>query len=225
MRRARHVRDVVKRLGPTLRAAIIFAMVAGCPCAMAAPTHPLDPLDAEDLLAIKDILAHSGFFSGNTNFAWIQLAEPRKKIVEGFRAGADFPRQAAIAAIDYDKAKSFHVLIDLRANRIASVDELGTLQPGLTERDSDIARDIIDGDSRIKEALTRRGLSIPANVSDSVRLQYMAVGLDPSLDQEKNRLMRVLFGSDQEAASDTSPFVDGLMAIVDLYFKEGDSVS
>src|SRR6202048_5089755 len=216
MQRARSISHVVKSLGATVWATIIFAAVAGCPWAMAAPTHPLDPLDEEELLAIRDILAHSGLFSANTNFAWIQLVEPAKKIVEDFRAGADFPRQASIAAIDYDQAKSFRVIIDLRANRIASMDELAALQPGLTERDSAIARDIVDRDPRIKEALTKRGFSIAAKVSDSVRLQYMAVGVDPSLDQEKNRLMRVLFGSDQEAASDTSPFVDGLMVIVDL---------
>ena len=220
MQRARSISHVVKSLGATVWATIIFAAVAGCPWAMAAPTHPLDPLDEEELLAIRDILAHSGLFSANTNFAWIQLVEPAKKIVEDFRAGADFPRQASIAAIDYDQAKSFRVIIDLRANRIASVDELAALQPGLTERDSAIARDIVDRDPRIKEALTKRGFSIAAKVSDSVRLQYMAVGVDPSLDQEKNRLMRVLFGSDQEAASDTSPFVDGLMVIVDLYARK-----
>ena len=173
-----------------------------------------------NLVAIRDILAHSGRFSTNTNFAWIQLAEPPKKIVEEFRPGADFPRRAYVAAIDYDKGRAFRVIIDLRATRIASLDDLGALQPGLTDRDSAIARDIVDADPRIKEALTKRGLNIPGTVSDSIRLQYMAVGVDPSLDHEKNRLLRVLFASDQDAASDTSPFLDGVMAVVDLYSRK-----
>jgi len=220
MQRARCIRHLVRSLCAVLWATILFAGVTGCPGAMAAATHPLDPLDAEELIAVRDILAHSGLFSANTNFAWIQLVEPPKKIVADFREGADFPRQAYIAAIDYDAAKSFRVIIDLRAKKIASVDELGALQPGLTERDSAIARDIVDGEPAIKEALIKRRMRIPAKVSDSVRLEYMAVGVDPSLDAEKNRLMRVLFGSDQEAASDTSPFVDGLMVIVDLYSRK-----
>src|SRR6266446_1580214 len=164
---------------------IVFAILASSRWASAAPTHPLDSLDAGELIAIRDILAHSGRFSTNTNFAWIQLAEPPKKIVEEFRPGADFPRRAYVAAIDYDKGRAFRVIIDLRATRIASLDDLGALQPGLTDRDSAIARDIVDADPRIKEALTKRGLNIPGRVSDSIRLQYMAVGVDPSLDHEK----------------------------------------
>ena len=112
------------------------------------------------------------------------------------------------------------MIIDLRASRIASLDDLGGLQPGLTDRDSDIARDIIDADPRVKAALTKRGLNIPGRVSDSVRLQYMAVGVDASLEQESNRLLRVLFASDQNADSDTSPFLDGVMAVVDLYSRK-----
>ena len=80
---------------------IVFAAFAGCQWASAAPTHPLDSLDAGELIAIRDILAHSDRFSTNTNFAWIQLEEPPKKIVEEFRPGADFPRRAYVAAIDY----------------------------------------------------------------------------------------------------------------------------
>ncbi len=197
-----------------------IAIFACCRSASAAATHPLDPLDAEELIAIRDVLALSDRFSINTNFAWIQLAEPPKKTVTEFRPGADFPRRAYVAAIDYDKGRAFRVIVDLRASRIASLDDLGALQPGLTDRDSAIARDVVDADPGIKQALTRRGLAIPGRVSDSVRLQYMAVGVDPSLDQESNRLLRVLFASDQDAGSDTSPFIDGVMAVVDLYAKK-----
>ena len=98
----------------TVASTIIVAAFACCQAASAAPTHPLDPLDAGELVAIRDILAQSGRFSTTTNFAWIALAEPPKKIVEEFRPGVDFPRQAYVAAIDYDKGKSFRVIIDLR---------------------------------------------------------------------------------------------------------------
>src|SRR5688500_2217545 len=78
----------------TVAQAIILVVFAACQAANAAPTHPLDPLDAGELIAVRDILANSGRFSSNTNFAWIQLAEPPKKIVEDFRPGSEFPRQA-----------------------------------------------------------------------------------------------------------------------------------
>jgi len=203
----------------TVASTIIVAAFACCQAASAAPTHPLDPLDARELVAVRDILVQSGRFSTTTNFAWIGLAEPPKKIVEEFRPGADFPRQAYVAAIDYDKGKSFRVIIDLRSSRIASMDDLGALQPGLTDVDLNIAAAIVDADPRIKAALIKRGLTIPDRVTESVRVQYQPVGADRTLDQDKNRLLRVLFSSDQNANSNTSPFIDGLMAVVDLYAK------
>ena len=151
---------------PARRAAIIVIAFACCQAASATPTHPLDPLDAGELIAVRDILAHSGQFSSNTNFAWISLAEPPKKIVENFRPGSDFPREAYVAAIDYDKGKSFRVIIDLRSSRIASLDDLGGLHPGLNDVDIDIAADIIDADPKIKAALSKRGLDIPDRVTD-----------------------------------------------------------
>jgi primary-amine oxidase len=211
---------MAERICRAAASTIIFAALACWQPAIAAPTHPLDPLDADELIAVRDILAQSDRFSTNTNFAWIQLAEPPKKIVEEFRPGTDFPRRAYVAAIDYDKGKSFRVIIDLRSNRIASIDDLGALQPGLNDTDIQVAAAVVDADPRIKEALTKRGLVIPNRVTDAVRVQYMAVGADRSLDHENNRLMRVLFASDQKSASNTSPFIDGLMAVVDLYARK-----
>ncbi len=199
-------------------AAAMFATLTCCQEAGAASTHPLDPLDGEELVGIRDILAKSDVFSSNTNFAWVQLAEPPKEIVERFQPGADFPRRAEVAAIDYDKGKTYRVIIDLRSGGIASLDDLGALQPGLTSEDSAIAEAIVDGDPRIKVALIQRGLKIPDRVSAAVRIQYMSVGVDPTLDQENHRLMRILFASDQNAA--TSSFIDGLMVVVDLYARK-----
>src|SRR6266851_8299387 len=160
----------------TVASTIIVAAFAYCHAASAAPTHPLDPLDAGERVAVRDILAQSGRYSTTTNFAWIGLAEPPKKIVEEFQGGADFPRQAYVAAIDYDKGKSFRVIIDLRSSRIASIDDLGALHPGLTHTDLNIATAIVDADPRIKAALIKRGLTIPDRVTESVRIQLEPVG-------------------------------------------------
>jgi len=204
----------VRRLAVALVCAVL-----GFTAAAAAPSHPLDPLSADELIAVRDILARSGRFSADTNFAWIQLDEPAKSVVADFTPGAGFGRAASLAAIDYDKGKAFRVIVDIKAGRIASVSEVIGGQPGLNDRDSAIARTIVNADPRIRDALVKRGFSIPGRISDAVHLQYMAAGRDRSLDQENNRLMRVLFASDQNAVGDSSPFVDDLMAVVDLYAK------
>ena len=185
--------------------------------AAAAANHPLDPLAAEELVVIRDVLASSGRFSPETKFAWIELEEPAKELVERFEPGQAFPRRARLAALDFGRRRSFAVTIDLSARRLDAVEDLGALQPGLTDYDLDRARAILDADPRIKEALVRHGLQIPGAVSDSVRELFLGVGDDPSLGGETGRLVRALFIADQEAINDFGPILDSVTAVVDVY--------
>jgi primary-amine oxidase len=187
---------------------------------LAAPMHPLDPLDAGELTVVKEVLTRSGRFSPNTNFAWIQLLEPHKQAVEAFSPGREFPRHAQVDAIDYASAKTYNIVIDLKSRQITALTDLGALQPGLTERDDAIAREIVDTDPRIKQALIRRGIDVPNLVSEAALVHYMPIGIDRSLDREQSRLVRVLFGSGKRSEGRTGPYLDGVMAVVDLYRRE-----
>src|SRR5262249_27272218 len=148
------------------------------------------------------ILTASGQFSLATNFAWITLDEPPKAEVAAFTPGADFPRRASVAAIDYARQKTFAAIVDIRARRIVSLTDLQGLQPGLTGRDLTIASTIVDADRGIREALVRRGIRIPGAVSEAVQLVTMAIGYDPSFEGNRARLVRVLFTPDRDAIND-----------------------
>ncbi|MGH6769260.1 MAG: hypothetical protein ACRECO_09625 [Xanthobacteraceae bacterium] len=197
----------------------IAALALLCSPAFATPTHPLDPLEADEIRAVRDILTTSGRFSKTTSFAWIKLAEPSKATVAAFNPGQRLLRRAELDAIDYGRQKTYSVVVDLDARTIASLTDLGALQPGLIGRDSDIAREVVDADPRIKQALIRRGYKIPGRVSDSVRLQYISVGVDRGIENETGRLQRILFMSGAQGTSETAPFIDGLMAVIDLYHR------
>ena len=112
------------------------------------------------------------------------------------------------------------MVVDVKTREIVSVTDLAGLQPGLTDRDTDIAKDVLDADPRIKAALIARGLTIRRKVSESVAVQYAPIGHDPGLARQGGRLMRAFFGSDQDAINEFSPFLDGLSAVVDLYAKQ-----
>lgn len=183
----------------------------------AAAPHPLDPLAADELAKVKTILQRSGQFSANTDFSWTWLDEPPKKVVADFKGGRDYPRRAYVAAVDYDQKKTFDVIVDLRAGKIAALTDLGALQPGMTDRDEKIAGDITDADPAIKAALVGRGLRIPGKVSEALTVHFMPVGRDPTLEPFSGRLFRALFMSDQNATNQVSPFVDGVMAIIDVF--------
>ena len=205
-----------------LRAAAIgvMALIAACGTCPAAALHPLDPIDADELATIAAVLKKSGRFSAGTNFAWVQLDEPAKALVEAFKPGTDFPRRASLDAIDYAQKKAFAVVVDVKAKQVVSVTDLAGAQPGITDRDTDIATEIIDADPRIKAALIAHGLKVPGKVSESVGVQFAPIGHDPSLDQRASRLVRAFFASDQDAINEFSPFVDGVMAIVDVYARQ-----
>jgi primary-amine oxidase len=215
----RGIRLRVAAIGALALVAASIATWAASPAAAAA-LHPLDPLDADELATVAAVLKKSGRFSAGTNFAWVQLDEPAKALVQAFKPGMDFPRRASLDAIDYAQKKAFAVVVDIKAKQIVSVTDLGGAQPGITDRDSDIAAEIIDADPRIKAALIAHGLKIPGKVSDSVGVQFAPIGHDPSIDQRASRLVRAFFASDQDAINEFSPFVDGVMAIVDIYARK-----
>jgi len=97
--------------------------------ALAAPTHPLDPLDADELLALRDIVAKSGEFSADTNFAWIALDEPPKAVVEAFRPGRSFRAAAALDGHRLPEAQELPRRGRPQAQRIATLAISGTRQP------------------------------------------------------------------------------------------------
>lgn len=188
--------------------------------ANAAPNHPLDPLTAEELTVVRDVLVKSGKFSPTTNFIWIELDEPPKSAVEGFRPSTEFPRRAKFAAVDYDKQKTFEVVVDIGARRIASIKDLAGLQPGIDGRDIAIARSVVDSNGAIKQALIRHGMKIPGKVSEAVQVLYYSIGRDAAFNDNRHRLMRVVFASDQTATNSGSPLLDGVMAVIDLYSRK-----
>jgi primary-amine oxidase len=186
--------------------------------AVTAPTHPLDPLTAGELASVREVLIASRRFSHETKFAWIELEEPPKAVVEQFHPGEDFPRKAYLTAIDFGAGKSFAVHVDIKARRIVALDELERLQPGLTDHDIDVAREVVSADERIAAALVKRGIA-PRDGRKPIRTLYMGMGADPTLENENGRLLRVMFVSDQDAINDFGPVVDGLMAVVDVYAR------
>jgi primary-amine oxidase len=191
--------------------------LGGLGSAAAAALHPLDPLTAEELVTVRDVLTRSDRFSPDTKFVWIELEEPAKSVVEQFELGREFPRRAYVAALDFAKHTSFAASVDIKEKRLASVTDLGRLQPGLTDYDLERARGILDADPNVKDALTRHGLRISGAVSEAVREIFMGVSEDPSLRREGGRLVRVLFVADQDAVNDFGPILDTVMAVVDVY--------
>jgi primary-amine oxidase len=210
--------DAAARRGAALAILMAACRLGGIgpAAALAGPDHPLDPLTASELATVREVLLQSGRFSPQTKFAWIELEEPTKALVERFHAGDDFPRKADLTAIDFSGHQSFAVTVDIKARRIVALHDLEHLQPGLTDRDIELAREIVSADQTVAAALRKHGIESHRGV---VRALYMGVGSDPSLQAEGGRLLRIMFVTDQTAVNDFGPVLDSLMVVVDVYAR------
>jgi primary-amine oxidase len=194
------------------------------------PAYPLDPLTRDELKTLHKIL--SGRFSDKTVYTWVQLREPPKEEVLAFRPGAAFRREAFVALLSPEKKTACEVIVDLNARSILSVKELGNAQPFLTDPDYDSATEAIDGSAEVRAALEKRGYKLGGTkVSEALYLDMYAPGLDlqPAADGaaaagsslEANgktiRAVRVLFADRQGGTNDYGPYLEGLMAMVDVY--------
>ena len=57
-------------------------------------SHPLDPLSWNEYWGVLEVLQANGHLEGEVAFSLIQLVEPAKNQVWGFRAGDAIPRSA-----------------------------------------------------------------------------------------------------------------------------------
>lgn len=203
-----------------------LAQAAAAPAAASRPLtvpskaqHPLDPLTAPEIAAIKTILEAQSGLGPRTIYNWVEMQEPPKAEVLAFRAGSPFRREALVVATSPEHRTAYEMIVDLRAGKLVSKDDLGNLQPFLTESEYEIAAGVVDADPAVKAALAKRGYSLPGKISERFFIDTYAVGKDPSTvkDGKTIRAIRILFADKQGGINDYGPYVEGLMVIVDVY--------
>ena len=62
--------------------------------ATALPRHPLDALEADEYVTVRDVLAAAGRTSEDSLFALIRLHEPAKQTILVWESGGPIPRVA-----------------------------------------------------------------------------------------------------------------------------------
>ncbi len=202
-------------------AALTFAVLwPASRAAHAAPTHPLDPMDSSEMALCKSVLEASHKLSPNVIYSWVQIKEPPKAEVLAWRWGRPFRREAYVVAIDHARKSSFEVVVDLHGRKVVSVRRIKNLQPFLASSEFDSVNDIIDADGRIKHALQARGYKVPGKVSDTFYCDPYAPGEDAWLKKHPMRAIRVMFADKRGSINIYGPYVEGLMAIIDLHARK-----
>lgn len=187
--------------------------------APARAVHPLDPLTSAECSAIKAVLAAAPQLGPRTVFVWTQLQEPPKEEVLAHVAGKPFRREALVVALSPEHRTSYEFVVDIAKRAILSSKDLGDLQPFLSDTEYGHAADVVDASPEIRTALIARGYALPGKISDRFFIDTYAPGDDPLTvrDGKTIRAVRALFADRQGGHNDYGPYVEGLMALVDIY--------
>ena len=196
--------------------ALAFIAVLISSTALAAPTHPLDPLAADEIARSLAILKQSGKIGETTLFPYLMLKEPPKKEVLAWRSGQPFRREALVVVYDRKLGKTAEATIDLRTGAIAEWKERPGVQPSVLLSEFDAVPPIVKADPRYKAAMARRGIT---NLDD-VQVDAWAYG-NPDTDLSKHtRLLRALTYYKKGGTNFYARPVEGITVIVDMDKRE-----
>ncbi len=215
--------DINRRafLGVTAAASTVVLprVVAAATVGGTTEAHPLDPLTPHECDVVKAALASAPQVGPRSIFVWVQLQEPPKDEVLAHRSGASFRRQALAVVLSPEHRTSFEFVVDIAKRAILSTKDLGNLQPFLSDSEFGRAADIADASPEVRAALERRGYTLTGKISDRFFIDTYAPGDDHALvrDGKTIRAVRALFADRQGGHNDYGPYVEGLMALVDIY--------
>ncbi|MCA1575711.1 MAG: tyramine oxidase [Acidobacteria bacterium] len=134
--------------------------------------HPLDPLTSEEVKVAARVIAALPQFPEGSLFSTIVLKEPLKKVVLGHKSGAPVSRQAFAVILDRKGNRTFEAVVDLKAGRLISWEQIEGVQPLVTGSEFEALPNIVKADGRWQEAMRKRGI----NDFDKVQIDGWAVG-------------------------------------------------
>lgn len=132
------------------------------------PTYPLDPLTANEIEKVVQILKDNHATTGSDIFNIINLKEPPKKEVLAFKPGEHFRREAFASFYDYAKNGVREAVVDLNTEKIISLTNVPNVIGMGLEADSAVAENIVRKDPRWVAALQKRGISIDSVTHRSI---------------------------------------------------------
>ena len=197
---------------------LALVVVAGCEAqastsqADAPIPHPLDPLTAGEYGQTVDLLRAAGYVDDASRFSSLDLRDPPKESVLGWRPGDAFTR-AAFAVVKQGP-KTFEAVVDLSSASVSSWTEIEGVQPSLLLEEFFGLEEILAQNPQFVAALAARGFSM-----DEVMCAPMTLG---NYDLPEHRGRRLL-KTPCFVAGDVSPFnrpIEGLWAVVDLNGRE-----
>ncbi len=93
--------------------------------------HPLDPLTAEEIEAVGQILKRDRGLAESARFVYVTLREPAKDAVLRFRPGDAFEREAHVVLRERAECKTYEAVVSITAGEVRLYRELPGVQPAV----------------------------------------------------------------------------------------------
>jgi primary-amine oxidase len=138
----------------------LFVMLAA-PALFKAQTqpvqHPLESLKTQEYWTVYDVLRDSGKIDADTFYASVLLKEPAKDKILDWKSGDPVFREAEVILLR--KGKTMEAVVDISGHKLESFKEVpGVVAPVLESEFRELG-EVIKKDSRVIEALKKRGIT------------------------------------------------------------------
>jgi primary-amine oxidase len=190
---------------------LLATLLVGLPASLTAqvPGHPLDGLTAREHWVIYDALVASGKTDSSSRYLYVALHEPPKSEVLAWKPGQPFRREGFVHLVQ-DK-KGYEAVVDIAGKKLLSWKEVPARQYMVNRDEENKAGELAMRDSRVREAIKRRG------VTDFTRVDCSPANEGYfDLPEERNHRVFHLSCGDDRAYSGYGEGFDGLVVVVDM---------
>jgi primary-amine oxidase len=182
--------------------------------------HPLDPLSQAELAAACDILKSEKRLGPDTRFGFVQLEEPAKADVLGWKPGRPLQRRAAATVFDSKTGATHLAVVDLGSKTVAAWREHPTKtfpygQPPVIIEEFFKVGDIVKADAGWRRAMQRRGLT--DKDIDLVQVDPFSAGyFDREVEKGRRLVSAVSYWRADPKDNGYAHPIEGVVALVDL---------
>ena len=175
-----------------------------------AATHPLDPLDVQEMETAMQVLRSAGKLQPDHVIAQIALKEPDKYAV---LSGHATVREAAVVV--YDRAANFtyEAVIGIASAKLTAYTKIPGAQPSISGEDSLLADQVVRSNSQWQAAMHKRGISNPAA---DVTIDFWSAGNFGLPEDTGARIVKGICYLRGRTTNYYARPVEGVIAIVDL---------
>jgi primary-amine oxidase len=177
-------------------------------------SHPLDPLTENEIKMAVTVVKKDKSLTEFARFPNISLQEPDKQTVLNFKKGDAIPRQAFLVILEPRLNKTYEAIVDTKASKIISWQEVSTGQPPLLDEEYEILDQLAKADIRWQEAMKKRGIADFENVI----IDGWATGMMSEKEQASGK--RLIRGITYYKGKDRNNYygapIEGLSVTVDL---------